>query len=73
MTTKELILQELEQVPEATLRTVLDFLRSLKQGRTESRAESPFAQFSGILSDEEAEDIQAMVAEEFEQVDLNAW
>ncbi|MBE9078916.1 hypothetical protein IQ241_16720 [Romeria aff. gracilis LEGE 07310] len=62
MTTKELILQELEQMPEATLKAVLDFLRSLKRGHKESSAESPFAQFAGILSDEEAEGIQAMEA-----------
>ena len=49
------------EVYEQTLKAVLDFLRSLKQTHTEYRGESSFAQFAGILTDEEAEGIQAVV------------
>jgi len=34
---------------------------------------NPLLQFAGILSDEEAEAIQAVIAEEFGKVDLDEW
>ena len=33
----------------------------------------PLLQFAGILSDEEAAALQATIANEFEQIDANAW
>ncbi|RME74051.1 MAG: DUF104 domain-containing protein [Chloroflexi bacterium] len=33
----------------------------------------PLSQFAGILSDEEASELQQIIKDEFEQVDLNAW
>jgi hypothetical protein len=73
MTTKDLILQELEQMPEVILRAVLDFVQFLKRGYVKKTVADKFQQFAGILSDDEAASIQAMVTTEFEQVDLNEW
>ncbi len=41
----------------------------------ESEAQSihPLAKFAGILSNEEAAEIQAVLAEEFSKVDTNGW
>lgn len=73
MTTKELILQELEQLPEILLKAVLDFLLFLKPKQIEPTGSKPWMQFAGILNDEEAQEIQDIVSQEFEQVDLNEW
>lgn len=73
MTTKDLILQELEQMPEVILRAVLDFVQFLKRGYAKKTVSDKFQQFAGILNDEEATAIQTVVAAEFERVDLNEW
>lgn len=73
MTTKDLILQELEQVSESILQAVLDFLRLLKPRPVQLASEHSVMEFAGILSDAEAEAIQVVVNQEFEQVDLNEW
>lgn len=33
----------------------------------------PLLQFAGILRDEEAAELQSVIAQEFEQIDPNAW
>lgn len=73
MTTKELILQELEQLPEILLEAVLDFLLFLKPKYIESSENNPWMQFAGILNNEAAQEIQKLVYQEFEQVDVNEW
>ena len=73
MTTKELILLELEQLPETLLKAVLDFLIFLRPKQPQSVSDKPWMQFVGILDDAEAQEIQDVVTQEFEQVDLNAW
>ena len=73
MTTKELILRELEQLPETLLKAVLDFLIFLRPKQTQAANDKPWMQFVGILDDAEAKDIQEVITQEFEQVDLNAW
>ena len=75
MTTKELILKELDQLPETLLKTVLDFLIFLKpkQPQSTNDDDKPWMKFVGILDDAEAQEIQDVVTQEFEQVDLDAW
>jgi hypothetical protein len=73
MTTRELIIQELEQVPEAILRAVLDFLRFLKREKPRTVTDNPLLQFAGILSDDEANELERTIAAEFEQVNLHEW
>ncbi|MEM1253642.1 MAG: hypothetical protein AAGI69_14515 [Cyanobacteria bacterium P01_H01_bin.21] len=73
MTTKELILQELEQLPETLLKAVLDFLIFLKPKQLQAANDNPWMQFVGILDDAEAQEIQDAITQELEQVDLNAW
>lgn len=65
MTTKELILQELEQLPETLLTAVLDFLIFLKPKQPQT-ADNPWIQFVGILDDVEAREIQEVITQEFE-------
>lgn len=38
-----------------------------------TQAVHPLAQFAGILSNEEAEEVQTIVAEEFGKVDTSGW
>ena len=39
----------------------------------EAQAVHPLAKFAGILSDEEAEEVQTILAEEFGKVDASGW
>ncbi|MBW4578549.1 MAG: antitoxin family protein [Tildeniella nuda ZEHNDER 1965/U140] len=39
----------------------------------EAQAVHPLAQFAGMLSNEEAEELQTIVAEEFGKVDTSGW
>ncbi|MGD1856145.1 MAG: DUF2281 domain-containing protein [Leptolyngbyaceae cyanobacterium] len=71
MTTRELILKELEQLPETLLKTVLDFLTFLKPKQSQT-ADNPWTQFVGILDDAEAKEIQEVITQEFEYIELNA-
>jgi hypothetical protein len=73
MTTRDLIVQELERMPEVILRAVLDFLRLLKRAYPIADQESRLGQFAGILDDEEAAAIRATVETEFERVNLHDW
>ncbi|NEZ68105.1 hypothetical protein D0962_36155 [Leptolyngbyaceae cyanobacterium CCMR0082] len=69
MTTKELILQELEQLPETLLNAVLDFLISLRPKQPQAAIDKPWMQFVGILDDAEAKEIRDLLNQEFEQFD----
>ncbi|MBW4494818.1 MAG: antitoxin family protein [Oscillatoria princeps RMCB-10] len=39
----------------------------------EPAAQHPLQEFAGILSDEEASDLQRTIADEFEKIDSNGW
>lgn len=67
MTSREQLIQELEQAPDDLVETVLDFLHRVKA----IRRSHPLAKFAGILSDSEAEDLQRAIATECRQVDMN--
>ena len=40
---------------------------------SEETAPHPLLQFAGILSDEEAADLQRIIVDEFERIEPNAW
>lgn len=69
VTTKELILQELEHLPETLLEAVLDFLFFLKPKRPQPASDKSWMQFVGILDDAEAKEIQDLLDQEFKQFD----
>lgn len=69
MTSREQLIQELEQAPDDLVQVVLDFLRRVKA----IRMHHPLAKFAGILSDSEAKELQQTIATECRQVDLNEW
>lgn len=51
MSTKDLIIQELEQVPEPLLEEFLDFLRFLKAKQMQERLETPILSESSLEKD----------------------
>lgn len=69
MTNREQLIQELKQAPDELIQTTLDFLHRIKT----VREKHPLAEFAGILSDSEAEELQQTIAAECRQVDLNEW
>lgn len=69
MTEREQLIQELEQAPDDLVQTMLEFLHRVKA----ARAKHPLAEFAGILTNEEAEELQRTIAAECRQVDLDEW
>ena len=69
MTDREQLIQELEQAPDELIQIMLNFLQRIKA----TRATYPLAKFAGILSDEEAAELQRVIATECRQVDVNEW
>ena len=69
MTNREQLMQELEQAPDELIQIMLDFLQRIKA----TRATHPLAKFAGILSDEEAAELQRVIATECRQLDVNEW
>ncbi|MEB3180348.1 MAG: element excision factor XisI family protein [Nostocaceae cyanobacterium] len=65
MTTREQLIQELEEAPDDLVQAVLDFLHRAKAARTDH----PLAKFAGILSDEEAQELKRAIAD-CRQVDI---
>lgn len=65
MTSREQLIQELEQAPDDLVQIMLDFLHRVKA----IRKHHPLAKFAGILSDSEAEELQRTIAAECRQVD----
>ncbi|HEY9824000.1 MAG TPA: hypothetical protein V6D19_01020 [Stenomitos sp.] len=69
MTSREQLIQELEQAPDDLIQTVLDFLHRVKA----THKNHPLAKFAGTLSDLEAEELEQTITAECRQVDLNEW
>lgn len=69
MTSREQLIQELEQIPDDLVQTVLDYLHRIKA----TRKKPSLAKFAGILSDSEAEELQQTIAANCRQVDLDEW
>jgi hypothetical protein len=62
-----LVIDEMPLVPSHTDRSTIHL-------STEGQSkEHPLAKFSGILSEEEAAELQQAIADEFERVDLSEW
>lgn len=68
MTNREQLMQKLEKAPDETINTVIDFLRRFEA----TKPVHPLAKFAGTLSDEDAEEMQKIVATE-RKVDMNEW
>lgn len=69
MTNRELLIQELEQLPDDLVQVVLDFLHRAKA----THKTHPLAKFAGALSDAEAESLKQSIATNCRQVDVNEW
>lgn len=68
MTNREQLIQELEKAPDDVVATMLDFLHRMQS----TQQPHPLAKFAGIISDEEAEEMQRLIASE-RKVDMNEW
>lgn len=69
MTSREQLIQELEQAPDELVTAVLDFLHRAKA----TRKIHPLAKFAGILSDVEAEDLKRAIKSGGRVVDVHGW
>ncbi|MBD2501200.1 hypothetical protein [Anabaena azotica] len=69
MTSREQLIQELAEVPDELVEVMLDFLHRVKK----THSHHPLAKFAGILSDDEAADLQQAIQADCRQVDLNEW
>ncbi|MHC0064094.1 hypothetical protein ACWATR_14515 [Nostoc sp. UIC 10890] len=69
MTSREQLIQELAEVPDELIKVMLDFLHRLQT----TRNHHPLAKFAGILSDDEAANLQEVIQADCRQVDLNEW
>jgi len=65
MTTREQLIQELEQASDDLVQVMLEFLHRVKA----MRQQHPLAKFAGILSDVEAAELQQTIALGCRQVD----
>ncbi len=73
MTAKQRLIQEIEQAPEPLIEQVLDFLLKTKAERNGVNSVHLLAEFAGILSDDEAQELQVTIANEFKKIDVNGW
>lgn len=73
MTAKQRLIEEIEQATEPLIEEVLDFLLKTKAERNSISSIHPLTKFAGILSDDEAQELQITIANEFEKVDVNGW
>lgn len=69
MTSREQLIQELAAVPDELVKVMLDFLHRVQT----TRSHHPLVKFAGILSDDEAADLQEAIQADCRQVDLNEW
>ncbi len=69
MTTREQLLQELEQASDDLVQVMLEFLHRVKA----IRQQHPLAKFAGILSDAEATELQQTIVLGCRQVDDHEW
>jgi len=69
MTVRDQLIQELTEVPDELVKVMLDFLHRVQT----PRVHHPLARFAGVLSDDEAADLQKVIKADCRQVDLNEW
>jgi len=68
MTTKEKIIKTIEEIPAARHRELYELIEQFKN-RTSNARKSKWAEFSGILSDEDARIMKSAIEQEFEKVE----
>ncbi|MBC1241058.1 hypothetical protein [Nostoc sp. 2RC] len=68
MTNREQLIQEIAELPDELVKVMLDFLHRVQT----TRSHHPLAKFAGILSDDEAADLQKAIQTDCRQVDLRA-
>ncbi|MDZ8184044.1 MAG: hypothetical protein RMX96_04175 [Nostoc sp. ChiSLP02] len=69
MTSREQLIQEIAELPDELVKVMLDFLHRVQA----THSHHPLAKFAGILSDDEAADLQKAIQTDCRQVDLNEW
>lgn len=69
MTSREQLIQEIAELPDELVKVMLDFLHRVQT----MRSHHPLAKFAGILSDDEAADLQKAIQTDCRQVNLNEW
>ncbi|MFN6537493.1 MAG: hypothetical protein RM021_014120 [Nostoc sp. EkiNYC01] len=69
MTSREQLIKEIGELPDELVKVMLDFLHRVQT----TRSHHPLAKFAGILSDDEAADLQKAIQTDCRQVDLNEW
>jgi hypothetical protein len=72
MTAKQRLIQEIEQASEPLIEVVLDFLLRTKAESNPVDSVHPLAKFAGILSDEEAQELQVTIADEFAKINVKS-
>ena len=74
MTSREQLIQEIEQAPDDVVQQVLDFFNRInfKQRKVKQNAH-PFDEFIGMISDEEAAEMISVIKADCRQVDLSEW
>jgi hypothetical protein len=69
MTTKEKIIKTISEIPEEKLTELLSMVEDFKKQSGAASGGNKWDRFLGILSDEEAEAILAVIEEECERID----
>lgn len=70
---KHEILEELERLPDEDQHRVLDFARTLGRTIPKGTPGRELLRFAGVISDEDAEQMNAAIEEGCEQVDVDEW
>jgi hypothetical protein len=70
---REELIKEIEQLPPAIQRRVLDFARALADSIPQGVPGSELLQFAGIMSPSEADEFLRSIDEDCERVDPNEW
>ena len=70
---QEELLKEIDQLPPALQRRVLDFARALADSTPQGVPGDTLLQFAGIMSPAEADEFLRSIEEDCERVDPNEW
>ncbi|MEW6200484.1 MAG: hypothetical protein AB1546_00790 [bacterium] len=71
MTTKEKIIKTLDDLPEDKLSEILEFVEDFKKKNAAGKSGGKWDRFFGILSDEDAEAMLAVIEETCERIDYD--
>ena len=71
--TTDEVVEELRRLAEPERRRVLDYARSLSEGRPKGTPGEALLKYGGAWSDGKADEVAAAIEEGCEQVDLDAW